>query len=150
MNFEGLGTAIQSNRVISNSVNSNFCLHRSRPLVLATSHYKRRGKHQIYRTRIYRISGNVEKQRCPRRPQSSFISNVGGHQWSAVRSVSEMRHLPSLSGHKPATGRQRSPLPGFPSHPPAAASVYEFSGRRYLNSCSTVCCYIKLLLLHSQ
>ena len=46
----------------------------------------------------------------------SFISNVGGRQRSAARSVSEMQHLPPLSGRKPATGRRRCHL--SPACPP--------------------------------
>ena len=51
---------LQLNLVISNSVNSNFRLYRSWAFVPATSHYKRRGKHRIFPTQIYRISGYIE------------------------------------------------------------------------------------------
>ena len=54
------------------------------------------------------------KQRRPRCPQSSFISNVRGHRQSAARSVSEMQYLPSLSCHKPTTGCWRCHLSQAP------------------------------------
>ena len=72
----------------------------------------------------------LSKQRRPRRPQSSFVSNVGVHRRSSARSVSEMRHLPSSSGHKPATSRRRCHC--YPSRLLVAASVYVFLGRRYI------------------
>ena len=56
---------IQSNLVVSNSVNWNFRLYRCRTLVTATNHYKRREKHRIYQTWIYRISGYIEQTALP-------------------------------------------------------------------------------------
>jgi len=103
------------------------------------SHYKRWRKPRIYRTWICRISGYIEKKHRPRRPKSSFISNVGGHRRLAARSVSEMRYLPSLSGYKPATGRWQChlshSLPRLPL-PSASCCVHlRVLGMSYLNSC---------------
>jgi len=67
---------IQSNLVVLNSVNSNFRLYRSQTLVPAMNHYKRRGKHRIYRTQIYRTSDYIEQTASPEASQSLFISNV--------------------------------------------------------------------------
>jgi len=84
---------IQSNLVVLNSVNSNLRLYRSQTLVPAMNHYKRRGKHRIYRTQICRTSDYIEQTASLEASQSLFISNVWGHWQSATRSVNEMRYL---------------------------------------------------------
>ena len=47
---------------ISQTHYKDFHLYRTRTLVPATNHYKRRGKHRIYRTRI---SGYIEQTASP-------------------------------------------------------------------------------------
>ena len=98
---------IQSNLVVSNSVNWNLRLYRCRTLVTATNHYKRREKHRIYQTWIYRISGYIEQTALPEGSTIVYIECRGS---SAVGcQVSEMRYLPSLSGQTRA-GRRRCHL----------------------------------------
>jgi len=113
----------------------------------ATSHYKRREKHWIYRTQIYRISDYIEQTASPeastviigRVVVYIWMSGFMGGQLPGQLVKCDTCHHYQVVNPRPAADGVASlrPCPGYPSHLPAAASVYVFSGRCYLNSCSS-------------
>ena len=90
------------------------------------------------------FTGYIEQTASP--DASTIVDYIKCRASSAVscqpaRSVSEMRYLPHyhVINPRPAADGVTShrPCPDYPSRLPAAACVYVFSGKHYLNSCSS-------------